>query len=821
CMNLRSKGTSNLVPRAADIRALERECARKRREEEQQAQLQTLEAAMEEQQNPQNPNGPQQRPARPIGTYDRPNIHGPRLGIRAPAVAANNFEIKSGLLNCIENNKYHGLAVEDPFDHLDKFDSYCGMSKTNGVSEDALKLKLFPFSLGDKARQWEKSLPSDSITTWEDCKKAFLEKFFSTSRTAKLRNEISSFQQKNLEGFSEAWERFNGYQAQCPHHGFSKESLLSTFYRGALPKYRARLDTASNGFFLGRTEEEAEALVDNMVKSDAVYSGDHDRSSRGDDNQTRNEIKALQEKIDKLIADKATQAQVNFVGNPQQEIPPTVNEVEGLEGQEELCFINSNGSWYKKEPNFQYNNYQQKPYSNNQQSGYQPRNNQQSNYQPQQNSSPSSSAPQESSTDALLKQILESQTRSEKHVGYELKNLHSKIDGSYNELNNKFSHLASSVKNLENQFASMSTHQNRQQGSLPGKSDQNPKEAKAVTLRSGKQLTPRTLTKDAEKQGEEVAINLDDEVVIVDEKTDDEILEKIEKAKGKGKVGEEKKTTKDGESAAPASESSPVPPPYEPKLPFPGRFKKQLLQKYKALFEKQMSEAQVTMPIIDAFMLIPQYSKFLKDVVAAKKKEMEGMMVLSHECNAIIQRLDAPEKLEDPGCFTLPCALGPMVFEKCLCDLGASVSLMPLSVAKKLGFTQYKKCRLSLVLADRSVKYPVGILENLPVKIGRYEIPTDFVVLEMGEEAQDPLILGRPFLATAGAIVNVKEGKIDLHLGKENILHFDIKEKMRNPTVFGQAFTIEEMGPPADDHFDELPPEEDGVSTPLSAPTPA
>ncbi|WZY89274.1 hypothetical protein YC2023_046009 [Brassica napus] len=222
-----------------------------------------------------------------------------------------------------------------------------------------------------------------------------------------------------------------------------------------------------------------------------------------------------------------------------------------------------------------------------------------------------------------------------------------------------------------------------------------------------------------------------------------------------------------------------------------------------------MSEAQVAMPIIDAFMLIPQYSKFLKDTVAAKKKEMEGMMILTHECSAIIQRLDVPEKLEDPGSFTLPCALGPMVFEKSLCDLGASVSLMPLSVAKKLGFTQYKKCRLSLVLADRSVKYPVGILEDLPVKIGRYEIPTDFVVLEMGEEAQDPLILGRPFLATAGAIVNVKEGTIDLHLGKENILHFDIKRKMRKPTVFGQAFYIEEMDTPADEHLEELPPEDD------------
>ncbi|KAG5383138.1 hypothetical protein IGI04_034608 [Brassica rapa subsp. trilocularis] len=122
------------------------------------------------------------------------------------------------------------------------------------------------------------------------------------------------------------------------------------------------------------------------------------------------------------------------------------------QGQEELCFINNNGSWYKKEPNFQYNNYQQKSYPNNQQSGYPPRNNQQGSYQPQQNPSSGSSAPQESSTDTLLKQILESQTRSEKQVGYELKNLHSKIDGSYNELNNKFSHLASTVFEYHMEF---------------------------------------------------------------------------------------------------------------------------------------------------------------------------------------------------------------------------------------------------------------------------------------------------------------------------------------------------------------------------------
>ena len=142
-MNTRSRGATNLVPTVEEIATLEREIARRRREEEQQAHIQRLGFEMDDHQHqPQDGNGqgadnlrPQrqqqqhpQRPARAIGTYDRPHIHGNRTGIRAPAVEANNFEIKSGLLSVIENNKYHGLAVEDPFDHLDKFDSYCGLS---------------------------------------------------------------------------------------------------------------------------------------------------------------------------------------------------------------------------------------------------------------------------------------------------------------------------------------------------------------------------------------------------------------------------------------------------------------------------------------------------------------------------------------------------------------------------------------------------------------------------------------------------------------------------------------------------------------------
>ena len=488
-MNLRSRGSSSLVPRVEDIVALEREIARKRREEEQQAHFQRLGFEMVHNQNqphdgvaqgaanlrPQHP----QRQARAIGAYDQPHIHGHRLGIRAPAVENNNFEIKSGLLNTIENNKYHGLAAEDPFDHLYKFDKYCGLSKTNGVSEDAFKLKLFPFSLGDKAHQWEKALPSDSITTWNECKRAFLEKFFSTSRTAKIRNEISSFQQKNLEGFSEAWERFKGYWSQCPHHGFTKESLLSTFYRGALPQCRNMLDTASNGFFLGRTEEEAEELVENMAKSDSVYSEEHDRVNRSDDQQTKKEIKSLQDKMDLLLSNQAKQEQMNFVGGPSQEVPPKVNEVDGLEGQEELCFINANGTWYMKEPNFQYqNNYQQRPYYNNQQGGYQAKQNYpQANQSPQTQGSSSKAQAPDSSVDSMFKQLLEFQARNEKTMIYEFKNIHAKIDGNYSDLNNKYMQLASHLKALESQVASMPSSSKQPMGSLPGKPEKNTKES--------------------------------------------------------------------------------------------------------------------------------------------------------------------------------------------------------------------------------------------------------------------------------------------------------------------------------------------------------
>jgi len=125
--------------------------------------------------------------------------------------------------------------------------------------------------------------------------------------------------------------------------------------------------------------------------------------------------------------------------------------------------------------------------------------------------------------------------------------------------------------------------------------------------------------------------------------------------------------------------------------------------------------------------------------------------------------------------------------------LGAFVSLMPLSTAKRLGITDYKFCNLALLLADGSVAHPHDLIENLPVKIGNVEIPTDFVVLDVDEEGKDPLILGRPFLASGGAVIDVRNGKINLNLVKGIKMKFDIREASGKSTTGVQNFGIQSM----------------------------
>ena len=177
---------------------------------------------------------------------------------------------------------------------------------------------------------------------------------------------------------------------------------------------------------------------------------------------------------------------------------------------------------------------------------------------------------------------------------------------------------------------------------------------------------------------------------------------------------------------------------------------------------------------------MPKYAKFLKDILSNKRKLEEcEAIALTEETTALLQK-KLPPKLKDPGSFSIPCTIGENFNTKALCDLGASINLMPLSIFRKLGLGEPTPTMVSLVMADRSIKHPRGIVEDVLVKVGKLIFPVDFIVLDMEEDKDIPIILGRPFLATGGAIIDVKGGKLTLQVDDE-IVTFIVYGSMKLP----------------------------------------
>ncbi|XP_022019247.1 uncharacterized protein LOC110919284 [Helianthus annuus] len=177
---------------------------------------------------------------------------------------------------------------------------------------------------------------------------------------------------------------------------------------------------------------------------------------------------------------------------------------------------------------------------------------------------------------------------------------------------------------------------------------------------------------------------------------------------------------------------------------------------------------------------MPKYAKFLTDILSNKQKlEDMSCVVMNESCSAILQNR-LPTKMGDLGSFTLPCLIGNMSVSHALADLGASINLMPYKVFTKLDLGESSPTSMSIRLADRSIKYPRGFVENMLVKIDKFVFPVDFVILDMDEDSRVPLILGRPFLNTSRTIVDVATEQITLRVNDEHVT-FDIKRSMQHP----------------------------------------
>ncbi|GKD78597.1 reverse transcriptase domain-containing protein [Tanacetum coccineum] len=216
----------------------------------------------------------------------------------------------------------------------------------------------------------------------------------------------------------------------------------------------------------------------------------------------------------------------------------------------------------------------------------------------------------------------------------------------------------------------------------------------------------------------------------------------------------------------------------KPNIPYPSRRNDQKSRdKASNQIEKIfqiIQDLRFDISFADALLLMPRFAPTIKSLLMNKEKLLElAKIPLNENCSAMLLK-KLPEKLGDPGKFLIPCNFPGMDVCHALADLGASINLMPLSIWKKLSLPDLTPTRMTLELADRSITRPKGLAEDIFVKVGNFHFPTDFVVVDFEADPRVPLILGRSFLRTSRALIDVYEGELVLRDGNEQItFHVD------------------------------------------------
>ena len=209
-------------------------------------------------------------------------------------------------------------------------------------------------------------------------------------------------------------------------------------------------------------------------------------------------------------------------------------------------------------------------------------------------------------------------------------------------------------------------------------------------------------------------------------------------------------------------------------MPFPPKPSKKKDDEDFERFAEMIRPIFLRMRLTDMLKMNP-YAKYMKDIVTNKRKIPEAeisTMLANYTFKGGI-----PKKLGDPGVPTIPCSIKRNYVKTALCDLGAGVSVMPLSLYRRLELNKLTPTEISLQMADKSTAIPVGICEDVPVVVANVTILTDFVILDIPEDDSMSIILGRPFLNTAGAVIDCNKGNVTFHVnGNEHTVHFPRKQ---------------------------------------------
>ncbi|GJU72947.1 reverse transcriptase domain-containing protein [Tanacetum coccineum] len=645
-----------------------------------------------------------------------------------PEINADHFEIKTNLLQLVQANPFNGRENENPHAHINSFKRITSTLRFRNVPNDVIKLMMFPYSLEGAAKTWYEKEPPNSILTWEDLVTKFVNQFFPPSKTTHLKNEISRFTQKFEETFSEAWERFKELLRACPHHGFTELTQVDTFYNGLNENEQDSLNVAAGGNLLSKTTREALNIIEN--KSKVRYSRNRSNASRMNATSSKTD-----ERIDKLADQLSTLVEIASIcattGTYNQVNPP--NRVGNQMAPPGFAPVQNNGQNRFNHNQVQGNNFRGNHFHGNQ--GFQAHNNHAPNFQNQgfQNQPfqvPNNQVQQEISND------FSSYKRNNDQM---LRNMQNQINSLKGDLKNEIQNTIKSQQavmmnqqttfqnNLQNMICGLFQNQASTSGTLPSNTIPNPKgEMKAITTRSG-----------VAYEGPSIPTNLSPKntaqippPVIPISIPEPDVPKTLPK------------TTPILESDI--SKSLP-----KPNIPYPSRRDDQKsrdkasnqMEKIFQIFQ----DLRFDISFADALLLMPRFAPTIKSLLMNKEKLLElAKIPLNENCSAMLLK-KLPEKLGDPDKFLIPCNFPGM----------------------DLSLPELTPTRMTLELADRSITYPKGLAEDVFVKVGKFHFPTDFVVVDFEVDPQVPLILGRSFLRTGRALIDV--------YGEEIILWVDNK----------------------------------------------
>ena len=598
---------------------------------------------------------------------------------------------------------------------------------------------------------------------------------------------------------------------KCPHHQVPKWQLVQSFYDGLSDKNRQMIDSSCGGTFMLKSEDEEWRLFDTLAENSLHHasSSHSDRATPsiqkkagvleiGPSTALQCKVDMIAQKLDQLLSGPSTTQQVcTLCASPAHEItecPSAAQYPEFVQEQVQAAqgyvrppnnpFSSTYNPGWRNHPNFSWKNPQssmQMPTSS--QPARQP-----SFTQPFQR--PSYSQSSSSSVLPPIQQESAPQTSFEERLLQAFQEVKTSNQNAFEKCSQILSSHTQSIAKLESQMGQLAEAISRRpEGTLPSQAVMNPKgkdqmtgglfhtetqqQAKSVmALRSGREYHVESRERESRERIEEP------ETIVSPTSAQPSLSSPSPSSSSSlsSSSSSSSSVQKKDRSEPSHKEEEPAeyipPPPYPKALESPGYRGKQgaKIQDMLDIFK----HVQINLPLLDAIQQVPAYAKFLKELCTQKRKSRERVpnrVHLTEQVSSVLQH-QTPPKLKDPGAPIIACTIGNIRIERALLDLGASVNILPGYFFDSFGLGEMRSTPITLQLADRSVKVPRGVLEDVLVKVDDFYFPVDFIILDMegvDSQHQTPIILGRPFLATANACINCRTGAMDLSFGNRKV----------------------------------------------------